>query len=472
MFSINSKSYHVFKDSGKYFLFDIYKMIFCEINSSIYNALTSSELSLLGDEDLMLLKSLSDNNVFFNSPIPHQHENTPADKAYFSLAPVHGCNLKCRYCFASSGNNYTNQIRMHDDNTLRDISNFICFNWMPECNEFRLDYVSGGEPLINKKAFRNSVMTLKNQFKLNKRELFIWLCSNGTLMDESDLAFFESQNLLFGLSLDGNKEQNNQRLYHNDKETYDDVIENIKMILSSDFSNKSKELWGLSVITKHNSNLKEIIDHHYKLGFKTVQMKLVRLSQEDHKNVDFNKSEITNLKEHISHLFEYVLTEAVQDNLQPWLTFLNDNDHFGKLTRRIILKKPYDYRCHAARSKLSFTPDRKIYPCDSFIGMEEFCIGDLDNGLNHSKLSNFENQSIYERESCKDCWARFVCSGDCFHNSYLSTGNISDPDPFFCDIVQYTTMHSIVTLNDLLRKNPQSYNKLYKFLNIRDKVKK
>lgn len=470
MFDVHSTAYHIFQHQNKSYLFDSYQMISCEVNACIYQAIEQKNLNILNEQDFKVLDDIAQLGIFCNYDLPEKHEPDIFRKAYFSLAPVHNCNLKCQYCFASSGEAYHEKTRTHDDRMLHKIADFICHSWMPDCNEFRLDFVSGGEPLINKNVFRRTVSTLKHSFEKNDRRLFIWLCTNGTLLKEEDLSFFYEQGIRFGMSLDGNFEQNKLRIYKNGHPTYEDVVGSLDMIKQSDVPQQLKEIWGLAVVTGESGSLVEVLKHHISLGFQTIQMKMVRMSKTEQLAIE--SVHVEQLKTWIRELYDYVVKEALtNDNITPWLTFLNDNDHFGKLTRRIMLKQPYDYRCYAARAKLSFTPDGKIYPCDSFIGLETFCLGDVDHGLDKTKVAMFENQSIYDREPCKTCWAKFVCSGDCFHNAYLTHGEISSPDPCFCEVVKFTTEYSVVCINELMNKNMGVYERIVKMLNVRQRVK-
>ncbi len=470
MFDVHSTAYHIFKYLDKSYIFDSYQMILCEINQQTYKALKEKNLKSLNQSDLDSLSYIAENGIFCNYNIPSKHEPDTYHKAYFSLAPMHNCNLKCQYCFASSGDVYKAKKRSHDEGTLNRIADFICKTWMPDCNDFRLDFVSGGEPLINKMIFRNTVTTIINAFKKYDRRLFVWLCTNGTLLQNDDLSFFNEHGIHFGVSLDGTPEQNKLRVYNNGERSYDDVLKSLLLVKHSDFPKRLKELWGLAVVTEESGNLVELLKHHINLGFQTIQMKMVRLSKTE--DLSFKSTNIEHLKEWIVELYDYVVEEAlVNNNINPWLTFLNDNDYFGKITRRILLKQPYDYRCYAARAKLSFTPEGKIYPCDSFIGLEQFCLGDIYNGLDQAKVSIFENQSVHDREPCRECWAKFVCSGDCFHNSFLTNGEISSPDPWLCEIVKFIAEYSIVCIDKLVNGNFEAYELLIKILNVRQRVK-
>lgn len=82
--------------------------------------------------------------------------------------------------------------------------------------------------------------------------------------------------------------------------------------------------------------------------------------------------------------------------------------------------------CGAGGEYLAVTPWGDLYPCHQFVGNEEFKLGNVDEGIVNRELSNkFMSCNVYTREKCRDCFARFHCSGGCAANSYNATGSIN-----------------------------------------------
>ena len=46
----------------------------------------------------------------------------------------------------------------------------------------------------------------------------------------------------------------------------------------------------------------------------------------------------------------------------------------------------------------------------------------------------FSNAHIYNKNKCKDCWAKFYCSGGCHANAYNSNKNIYEPYDIGCEM--------------------------------------
>ena len=91
--------------------------------------------------------------------------------------------------------------------------------------------------------------------------------------------------------------------------------------------------------------------------------------------------------------------------------------------------------CGAGCEYVAITPEGDIYPCHQFVGNEEYKLGNLYDGSFDMELSRkFAGLNIYTRPDCKDCWARFYCSGGCSASNLLVNGDIKKPNRFGCDM--------------------------------------
>ena len=84
---------------------------------------------------------------------------------------------------------------------------------------------------------------------------------------------------------------------------------------------------------------------------------------------------------------------------------------------------------------LSVTPWGDLYPCHQFVGQEEFLMGNVDDGIVKPEIADdFRSCSVYSKEKCKNCFAKFYCSGGCMANSYNFHGTIHDCYDVGCEM--------------------------------------
>ena len=66
---------------------------------------------------------------------------------------------------------------------------------------------------------------------------------------------------------------------------------------------------------------------------------------------------------------------------------------------------------------------------------EEYCMGNVfDGSFNMDISSTFANQNIYTRPACRECWARFYCSGGCSASNLLVNNDISKSNEVACEM--------------------------------------
>jgi len=91
--------------------------------------------------------------------------------------------------------------------------------------------------------------------------------------------------------------------------------------------------------------------------------------------------------------------------------------------------------CGAGCEYVAVTPEGDIYPCHQFVGEERFKMGNLREGsFDRTRAAQFSGVSIYTREKCKDCWARFYCSGGCSAANFHAHGDINQNYEMACDL--------------------------------------
>ena len=89
--------------------------------------------------------------------------------------------------------------------------------------------------------------------------------------------------------------------------------------------------------------------------------------------------------------------------------------------------------CGAGYEYFAVTPDGDLYPCHQFVGREEYIMGNVTKGIENGELQErFSQNSIYHKEKCGECWAKFFCSGGCQANAVTFNGDIRKPYDLEC----------------------------------------
>jgi uncharacterized protein len=95
--------------------------------------------------------------------------------------------------------------------------------------------------------------------------------------------------------------------------------------------------------------------------------------------------------------------------------------------------------CGAGTEYLAVTPEGGLYPCHQFVGNNQFCLGNVEEGLTKSSKSSewrekFSRCNVYSKPECDACWAKYFCGGGCAANAYHVNGDIMKPDEIGCEL--------------------------------------
>jgi radical SAM protein with 4Fe4S-binding SPASM domain len=91
--------------------------------------------------------------------------------------------------------------------------------------------------------------------------------------------------------------------------------------------------------------------------------------------------------------------------------------------------------CGAGTEYVAVSPEGDIYPCHQFVGNHDFKIGNtLEDSFENHLYDSFNQAHIYNKEKCRDCWAKFYCSGGCHANAYQMNQDIRVPYELGCEL--------------------------------------
>lgn len=166
------------------------------------------------------------------------------------------CNLRCQYCYMGFSS--------HSQNMMSSELFERILNQIKENNSKFTVYLHGGEPCLR----LDLIMQLKSWIKQNHLNDFvnIMLQTNGTIINQEIIRIIKDMNIHVGVSIDGVCRDTNQaRIYKNSQSTVENVIRNIKWLLSEDI-----KLGIFSVLTAYNADsMLDFIKYFGKIGVRS-----------------------------------------------------------------------------------------------------------------------------------------------------------------------------------------------------------
>ena len=91
--------------------------------------------------------------------------------------------------------------------------------------------------------------------------------------------------------------------------------------------------------------------------------------------------------------------------------------------------------CGSGTEYLAVTPTGDLYPCHQFVGNPDFLMGNVRDGVVRTDIRDeFKECNVYAKPKCRECFARFYCSGGCMANSYKFHHTINDTYEVSCEM--------------------------------------
>lgn len=428
---VNSGAVHVV-DDAVYAILDYYEK--CN-KEDIYDKLKDKFDKKTLDEAFEEIESLKKDDVLFAEDIyadiiPQVNKRNPVVKA-LCLHIAHDCNLKCKYCFAEEGEYHGKRSLMSYEVGKKAID-FLIKNSGSRKN-LEVDFF-GGEPLMNFEVVKQIVEYARSIEKENGKNFRFTITTNGVLLNDEILDYINKNMHNVVLSIDGRKEVNDRmRPRAGGQGTYDTIVPKFQKVADSRNQNN---YYVRGTFTGYNKDFCEDVIHMADLGFKQISIEPVVTDPKE--EYALKEEDLPQLFKEYEKLAVKMIERKKADKGFNFFHFMVDLTGGPCVAKRLV-------GCGSGTEYLAVTPEGDLYPCHQFVGMEEFKMGDVDNGVVNTEIrSKFENLNVYTKPACKECWARFYCSGGCVANSYNSHGDFVTPYEIGCELQRKRTECAIM----------------------------
>ncbi|NIM89767.1 MAG: 4Fe-4S cluster-binding domain-containing protein [Candidatus Aminicenantes bacterium] len=331
-----------------------------------------------------------------------------------TLFVTEDCNFNCTYCYQKKRKSYikTSTIEKAFDFLFSFLTNKCFINFY------------GGEPLLAFEQIGYAVDLIQNKNKKEKKQIQYTITTNGSLLNDNVLEFFNQHQFSLLLSFDGTLQDITRK-----KGSFQYIVPLIEKILKY----PSIDLEVNSIITPAKIGyLANSIQFVVELGVPSIIFTPCRISSWDHKSLIRWEEELRTLRAFIS-------------------TYYKRNREIPLANFRRNRRKGI-FSCYAGKDRMTLMPDGKLWGCyliaDCFKENEEsrehakYCFGNLDEFIKNQKriypeiLSNYSELSMdhfYSRDNlCTQCDELNECVV-CPMSNILSGSDIKTVPPWICE---------------------------------------
>ncbi len=162
--------------------------------------------------------------------------------------------------------------------------------------------------------------------------------------------------------------------------------------------------------THHNLDFSQDVLHLADLGFQQISVEPVVAAPEE--GYALRAEDLPQLFAEYDRLAVEVIRRQREGRPFQFFHFMIDLEGGPCVAKRLS-------GCGSGTEYLAVTPWGDLYPCHQFVGSEPFLMGNVADGVTNVQLQKeFKQCNVYAKEKCRDCFARFYCSGGCAANSY------------------------------------------------------
>lgn len=334
---------------------------------------------------------------------------------------AHDCNLGCRYCFAEEGEYHGRRALMSLE-VGKQALDFLVANSGNRRN-LEVDFF-GGEPTMNFDVVKELVRYGRSLEGPHNKNFRFTLTTNGVLLDDDIMEFANREMANVVLSIDGRKEVNDyMRPTRNGKGSYDLIVPKFRKF--AELRNQTN-YYVRGTFTHHNLDFSEDVLHLADLGFKQISVEPVVAPPEEPYAI--REEDLPKLLEEYDKLAKEMIKREKEGRGFNFFHFMIDLTQGPCVAKRLS-------GCGSGTEYLAVTPWGDLYPCHQFVGMDEFNLGDVWHGVQAEEIRDeFKLCNVYAKEKCRNCFARFYCSGGCAANSYNFHGSILDAYDIGCEL--------------------------------------
>ena len=434
---------HLYKNNGFNIAMDVNSGAIHVVDDIVYDMIPLCEKGKTVDEIAELLKDsytiedvkeayseieeLKNEGLLFTEDIyePYIEDVTKKRQTVVKalcLHIAHDCNLACKYCFAEEGEYHGRRALMSFEVGKKALD-FLVANSGSRRN-LEVDFF-GGEPLMNFDVVKQLVEYGRSIEEANNKKFRFTLTTNGVLLNDDIIEFANKEMSNVVLSVDGRKEIHDMmRPTRNHKgSSYDIIMPKFKKVAES---RNQMNYYVRGTFTHNNLDFSKDVLHLADLGYKQISVEPV--VAENSESYAIKEEDIPQILEQYDIIAKELIKRKKEGKGFNFFHFMIDLEGGPCVAKRLS-------GCGSGTEYLAVTPWGDFYPCHQFVGQEEFLLGNVDEGIKRTDLTDkFKCCNVYSKKECKDCFAKFYCSGGCAANAYNFTGDINGSYSIGCEL--------------------------------------
>ena len=357
---------------------------------------------------------------------------------------AHDCNLACKYCFAGEGEYHGRRALMSLE-VGRKALDFLVENSGNRVN-LEVDFF-GGEPLMNWQVVKELVAYGRSLEEPHHKKFRFTLTTNGVLLTDEVMDFVNKEMSNLVLSIDGRKEIHDlMRPHRGGQGSYDEILPKYKKAAES---RNQMNYYVRGTYTRNNTDFSEDVIHLADQGFEQISVEPVVADKKE--DYALRMEDVPKLLSEYDRLAQEYIRRKRDGKGFQFFHFMIDLEGGPCVAKRLS-------GCGSGTEYLAVTPWGDLYPCHQLVGQEEFLMGNVEDGIVRKDIQDkFKACNVYSKKECRDCFAKFYCSGGCAANAWHESGDVNGSYELGCELQRKRVECAIMIKAALAEEERENY---------------
>ena len=410
---------HKFTAAGEHFVHDVESGAIHIVPPELYNEIDKNDESRKYSADI---KALQAKGLLFSPETKITIPDSEIIVKALCLHIAHDCNLRCKYCFAHTGDFGGNRSVM-SINTAKSAIDWL-IKMSGNRRNLEIDFF-GGEPLMGWSTVVATVEYARSIENCHDKNFRFTITTNGLLLDDGKTDFINREMSNVVLSLDGRKSVNDSmRPTSSGCGSYDLIVPKFQKLIAKR-RKIGKDYYIRGTFTAENLDFANDVEAIAALGFDQLSVEPVVTAPSQPYAI--REEHIPTIEAEYDRLLDIMLSKPA-DKRYNFFHFMLDFDAAPCAIKRLR-------GCGSGCEYVAITPEGDIYPCHQFAGQDRWKMGNLHTGeFDRSMAKDFSKAILESKQGCPSCPIKYYCSGGCNANNFFVNNNINIPYETGCKL--------------------------------------
>jgi len=340
-----------------------------------------------------------------------------------NIGSVYTCNMRCKYCYNEKdykdlkGSESRGKLA---DNLSRKAINDLFDNADPTDKTLFL-FFAGGEVTIDQKGLLNAIRHARKRESMGPFTVRITVYTNGTLLTDDLMRELTRLRVNLVFSLDGPPAiHDKNRIFHNGDGTSEVILNNIYRYFEQ-YSPTIRQV--RCVVSDPSVRSDKLHEYFFRLGFNNIEC------QPSFSEISISSSLTNTYFDSLSNWYMDKIRQGIYINVAPFYSV------FQKLASEGNVITSH-FPCSNGRYAIGLDNAGNYYSCHHYFGETEKIIGRVESGFPGELIMQNLNRDVDSRV-CRNCWAKYLCGGECYQRAEVSGKGYFGVDSKWCDIKKH-----------------------------------